>query len=294
MGKIFSEQTSKILMWIGISLFILGFVVFFWNETFFDTGNLIKAEKVGQFGDFIGGLVGSLWALAGVVLFYVALKEQRIDFRTNQEVLKTQLNAFKQQVKEFELQRKELELTREVFSQQSETLKLQQFESTYFSMINLHHQIVNSIDITTNKKVKLPLKTITYTSRDCFNFFITELNDIYLTNLTNNEASRIDEAYKKLYLENQSDLGHYFRNLYNILKFIDKKNQGDKFFYSNLLRAQLSSSELILLFYNGISQFGKFKFKPLIEKYHFLQNIPKKQLLMKSHLEFYNKNAFEK
>ncbi len=41
------------------------------------SGNEIILENFAKFGDFIGGLVGSLWAFAGVLLFYVALMYKR-------------------------------------------------------------------------------------------------------------------------------------------------------------------------------------------------------------------------
>ena len=39
--------------------------------------NDILLDKTGQVGDFIGGLVGSVWAFAGVLLFFLALTIQR-------------------------------------------------------------------------------------------------------------------------------------------------------------------------------------------------------------------------
>ena len=290
-------------MWSGIGIFFIGLILFFWNDTLFQTDSLLKSDKVGQFGDFVGGLIGSLWALAGVILFYVALNEQRSDIETNREVLKTQVKALEKQIDEFELQRQELELTREVFTEQRDTLKLQQFESTFFSMLNLHHRIVDGIDIDTKKSEGVfglwntsKEKEITLTGRDCFQFFFEEFRYIYDTTYDiSDESNKINETYTKFYLNHQTDLGHYFRNLYNILKFIHKKHPEDKFFYINLLRAQLSSSELLLLFYNCLSQFGKVKFKPLIEEYYFLQNMPKTPLLEKDeHLKLYKKSAFGK
>lgn len=92
----FTEKTSKVLMIVGIVLFFLGLFFFLWQHIGINTSEKIDASKFGQFGDFVGGLIGSLWAFAGVILFYVALTEQRDDIRTNREVLKTQVNALEQ------------------------------------------------------------------------------------------------------------------------------------------------------------------------------------------------------
>ena len=50
----------------------------------------IKLEETGQVGDFIGGIVGSFWALAGVLLFYSALNLQRQEFDLQRRELKSQ------------------------------------------------------------------------------------------------------------------------------------------------------------------------------------------------------------
>ena len=71
-------------------------------------------------------------------------------------------------------------------------------------------------------------------------------------------------------------LDHYFRYLYRILKFIDETDLIDaeqKYRYASMFRAQLSEFELVLIYYNGVSQMGCEKLKPLLEKYSVLKNI---------------------
>lgn len=70
--EMLTEKNSKRLLWIGLFLFITGIGFFIWKESFIISSKL-NAEKIAQFGDFVGGIVGSLWSLAGVILFYVAL-----------------------------------------------------------------------------------------------------------------------------------------------------------------------------------------------------------------------------
>lgn len=54
----------------------------------------ISLEKTGQTGDFIGGLVGSLWSFAGVLLFYLSLEMQREELSSQKEEMKAQINEF--------------------------------------------------------------------------------------------------------------------------------------------------------------------------------------------------------
>lgn len=62
------------------------------------------------------------------------------------------------------------------------------------------------------------------------------------------------------------------------MKFVNRSDVTDKRFYTNLIRAQLSSHELLLLFYNCLSDLGREKFKPLVEEYGLLKNMPQELL----------------
>src|SRR5688572_376586 len=85
--KLFSKQTS---LYIAIGLVFIGFVtiaIFLinlppekWNGDFFDV------ISSGQIGDFIGGFVGSIWALAGVILLFYNLSLQREQAKNQQEI----------------------------------------------------------------------------------------------------------------------------------------------------------------------------------------------------------------
>ena len=249
-----------------------------------------------------------MWSFASVILFYIALTEQRKDFKTNNLSLNAQTEALKLQIKEFELQRKELEDTREVFKIQSQTIKKQQFESTFFNLLNLHHNITNSIDVTLLKdkytlweRSKIPSAQHKdkieekYVGRDSFVYFRNKFTEEFSNKFGfefENELEKVNTVYLRFYEEHQSDLGHYFRNLYHIFKFIKTSNEEDKNTYMSLVRAQLSNDELFLLFYNCLSELGREKFKPLIEEFHLLQNINFNTILSEEHIKEYNDSAF--
>ena len=167
---------------------------------------------------------------------------------------------------ELKLQRKELEAQRFEFEQQNQTLGLQRFENTFFNMLQLQQEIVAGLKYKDNIK-----------GREVF-------KDIYENVL----KQQIENGGRKTYDESASIsfLDHYFRHFYTILNFIDKSPDIDKFSsqseeqimdkkyeYAKILRATLSRYELVLLYYNGLSKFGRDKLKPLIEKYSMLNNI---------------------
>jgi len=62
-----------------------------------------------------------------------------------------------------------------------------------------------------------------------------------------------------LFIGRSSYLGHYYRHLYQIVKFVVKQefmSYEDKRKYLRILRAQLSNQEQVMLFYNWLSDFG--------------------------------------
>ncbi|WP_096202081.1 putative phage abortive infection protein [Bacillus sp. FJAT-45350] len=179
---------------------------------------------------------------------------------------------------ELELQRKELKETRMVFKEQSETMNLQRFESTFFNMIAIHNDLVNSIIY---KKKKSQFSSMSYdqtVTEVVINYNGREYFQIAYENLTyrlkENPHTKVEEIYEAFFDKNQIYIGHYFRNMYRIVKFVDEANllYKEKKEYLGILKAQLSSFELVLLLYNGISKHGK-KFLPLIKKYNLLDNI---------------------
>lgn len=292
MGKTLTERNSKILLWIGLTFFIVGIAVFLYQENIlFD--EKVNAEKVAQFGDFIGGIVGSLWSLAGVILFYVALTEQRKDIEINRMALNAQVSALNQQIKEFELQRTELSETRKVFEEQSETLKVQRFENTFFQLLSLHHELVDKLNfnhlsysgqLTLEKravlsqamkdlKIKLEKSNKTRGKSNSGEVIYTES----LPKTIKTARERMYTSYEDFYYNDYKQiLSHYYRNVYHIFKFLHKSElieKPKKQFYSSILRAQLSSDELFLILYNSIQQgLGYPNFLFLIKEFDIMQN----------------------
>lgn len=82
------------------------------------------------------------------------------------------------------------------------------------------------------------------------------------------------EVYDHYFHIHHSDLSHYFRNLFHIVKFVERSPvaKKEKFEYLRMLRAQLSNYELLLIAYNGLHDYGK-EFFPLIEKFELIKSL---------------------
>src|SRR5690606_14728030 len=120
------------------------------------------------------------------------------------------------------------------------------------------------------------------------------MRNIIGPNKTMSEATveQVVKGYHLVYDKNKADLSHYFRTIYHIFKFIDESKVIDKKRYASIARAQLSSYEQVLLFYNCLHQNGKEKFKPLIEKFSLFKNIDRNLIFSLEHLKEYDDNAF--
>jgi hypothetical protein len=86
--------------------------------------------------------------------------------------------------------------------------------------------------------------------------------------------------------------GFTLPNLSHIIKFVDTSHvlaaDSERKRYTSLVRAQLSGTELFLIFYNGLCPHAA-KFRPLIEKYGLLEHLDKSLLLHEAHAQFYER-----
>lgn len=270
-------------VWSGIVIGVLSVVYFICSNT--ENGFALNL-----LGDFLGGSVASLWALAGLFFIYVAFLGQK------QQLLNQQLELMYSQL-EVKYTRLELAGQKEEMKEQNLTLKQQKFENTFFQLINLFGSIVNSLDLRSRQT-----RAVTTSGRECFDIFYKRLRS-HLTTVVYGGASSNDdlkdatieqtlEAYSTLYSNEKSDLSHYFRTIYHIFKFIDKSDIENKKQYSSIARAQLSSYEQILLFYNCLHENGNEKFKPYIEKYAVFKNIDDSLIINEKHFNEYDKSAY--
>jgi hypothetical protein len=220
----------------------------------------IDNELIGQFGDFIGGIAGSLWALAGVIMFYVALHEQKEDFKTNREILSAQLEEFK-------LQQVELAETRKVFKEQSKTLKLQRFESSFFQLLNFRNESLNSLSVkiitkhppTTGYKVleeiskmidnrieKFVLNGLYFSFNECF-------IDSYSTTVPQNEKEAIQylvSILEDVFSDYESYFIHYYRTTHQAIIFaLRADDYQDRLFYLETILNSMSQRTLSLFIF---------------------------------------------
>ena len=272
--KLEKEDSYWPLIYLFIVIFIAWLLAWFFIVSWIpletnDYGEELQMTR-GTFGDMFGSINALFSGLAlGGIVFTILLQK-----------------------KELKLQRKELRDTRKEFSVQNDTLKRQRFENTFFQLIHNHHQIVSKLDYKNFTK-----KTILQEAVEDLNerFFNISIQMKKLEPTKEEIEKKIIEEYKAFfYKKYESLLSHYLRNIYHIFKYVYTSNlisKEDKQFYASIVRAQLSSDELILIFYNSfIEGLGKPNFLFLMKEFKILKNLNFSLVDEPFHIEIYKEN----
>lgn len=275
-----------------------------------ESPNLDNSAKV---GDFIGGVVGVLFSLAGVFLLVLTFAEQRNAFKKERfearyfELLKIHLSN----VSEFEIAN--TIKSRACFKYMINELRL---IYRYVEIGALAHNLIKNDSKIKSRKEYLSMAFlimyfgIGYSSERQLREMFNEDEDEIFTTFVKKKLEEVQESYSvkspsytpiyfgyKIPIDGVPDgftfetqfypfdghssrLGHYYRHLYQTVRYVDNQPEAivsakEKYEYLKSLRATLSNQEQLLLYYNCISLFGEnWIEKGLIQKYAFIKNIP--------------------
>jgi len=209
-------------------------------------GPLSKKQEVwGQFGDFIGGLLNPALSLLALVAL---------------------LATFSLQLREYRISARELKNSAKALADQHSVMQRQSFETSFFQLLALHNDIINSIDLIDEEHHVTK-------GRDCFSTFLYRLNsELKKQPYAQRDIQTFRYLYRVFYGKHQRDIGHYFQMLLCILRLIKNTNGIDTAFYSDIVRAQLSTPESCLLLYHCLSSVDQGRLKALSEEFSLLPN----------------------
>jgi hypothetical protein len=257
-------------------------------------GDHIDPAKAGVFGDFVGGYFGPIFALIGIILLIRTLKTERAS--TEKEAFESRffelLKMHRDNVEEIHLGnasgrkvfvlivrewRELLEIIKKLAQESNQDLSQRQIlEITYCSLFfgtgpnssrMLNHSLPQSIDLDFKRSLLERL----------------EKEDLKLN------IKKKRKFHYKPFEGHQSRLGHYYRHLYQLVRYVDendlhekrfkqgigKKPEESKYEYMKTIRAQLSTHEQALLLLNSLSYMGgDWWNKHLIDRHKMVQNIP--------------------
>lgn len=247
---------------IGLLITVAVFATYY--ENFSINGKLSTDQNIwATFGDYVGGTLSPILAFLALLALLLSIHYQRI---------------------ELEKSTKQLEESAIALKNQNDLIKKQNIEATFFQLLKLYNEIVQGLQIiaegvNSNRKpieiIKINRECITYS----FGLVRYQLQEKGYENETNDQKrlELIEEAYEIVFAKYSNAIGHYFRNIYLIFKFIDDSDMEfkDKENYANILRSQFSRDELNLLLYNSLSKYGKETILPLVKRYDLLKYLEK-------------------
>ncbi len=218
MNKIENIIVNKTVL-IAFYMFVFVFAIYFFK--FHSQIISEDAAKWGVFGDFVGGTLNPFLSFLALIIL---------------------LRTFSMQHEELAIQREELKDTKEILKAQSQTQVKQQFESTFFALLDLHNRVLANILEANNLR--------------------KETNDIW--NL------KLDCA--KTQLQDKQLWKQYSRILHSLLKFIDVHSplSDSEKMYNDIVKLLLPDDVLKLLLIE--CHRDNDEYKSLIEKYALFEN----------------------
>lgn len=245
------EKNEKVfpfnLFWIEfVCLFIGGvsLVLFCIGRTLFNWGGAIDNETWGQFGDFIGGIVGTLISYISVRLL---VRNLRVQMKSNQQ----QAESNRQNAKVFELQ---------------------QFNEMFKLLFNQYQDTISNYRHGTDLMGRKALSAI---AKEVMQHGETIQGDTY----PEREADALG-IYDSFYVNYHEVAPIHFRIIYRIFQLIDEAEISEiqRRDVAKIMRCQLSEEELFLLRYNCKSPYGV-KMRLYLNRYNLQKHLPILSLL---------------
>lgn len=269
--------------WIEILILIAGFVAM--NLIFvakaFRATDTIEPAGAGQLGDFVGGYVGTFFALASVVLLTSTLRNQRrsaqiLNFEAKYFEL---LRLHRENVAELEVQgvtgRKIFVVLIREFRSAVEILrKIEEKHALFLPQKQLIHIAYYCLFFGTGPNSS---RMLIQSLAEFPSAFVSDLVTA-LDNPTLKQAAKDEKKLAYVPFEgHQSRLGHYYRHLYQAVRYVDQQTIDiDKYQYVKTIRAQLSNHEQALLLLNSLTPIGNDWWEMgFMEIYRMVQNIPR-------------------
>lgn len=196
----------------------------------------------GQIGDQYGVLNALFSGLAFAALI-ITLRQQRDNLRLQMDQLRLQYEELKLQRRELEMTRNELAGSKQHLGEQSASLKKQNFETTFFEMVRLHHTIVEGMRTNGRQGVQVE-------GRNALEAVLINMRETSQSAISGPEY---EAALRKTISGRGNIIDHYVRNFYCILAYVNDQKI-DQGFYVDVVKAQLSPIELMILFY--VTLFG--------------------------------------
>lgn len=252
----------KFLIWGGIIAAVVLGLLFFLNQTY-DRNLPVDTGIFGTYGDFIGGVLGTIIALYSAYLLIKTLQNQT---KINEDIERTNASVVTTNESIVAANAKADAAAQQQYYQNA----LQIFDGKFSRFFGAYQSAISAYEHEP------------FTGRAAFDtiagFFIDTVFD------NNNDykrrsASATDE-YLEFYAKHQTEMSVHFRMLYLLVTLISKSEleEEDKVEYAKLVRGQMSNAEMLMVRYNCRSLYGM-KMQPYCNQYNLTKHLSVTSLL---------------
>lgn len=274
-----SKHSLSIILFVCTIVCFMACYAYYWQFKQYKLSD--STANWGTFGDYIGGIVGSVFSLISVVLLYYTFHDQIKNSQRQRFE-----NKYYELIKLHRANVDELVLADEK-GKKIFVILLREFRET----LKIVKQVSAQHMITVKRKelIEIAYLVLFYgTGPNSTRVLISSLPDytnefiksLSIALIRQKQIIKLKRKFDFTPFEgHQSRLGHYYRHLYQTIVFVDTQdilNTDEKINYIKTIRAQLSNHEQALLFFNSISRIGKkWREEGLIYKYSLIKNLPK-------------------
>lgn len=256
-------RSMRVLAYFALTI-TLGIYVF-WFTVIHDKRPSADPSDWASFGDFFGGAVGPFIGFASIVLLVETLRLQQRGLKEQQE---------------------QLQRSAEEARQQNQILSQQSFEQSFFGWVRDYKTQISYLAFS-SRAIEPQLAPHEPTKTDLFGikalvsmsrFLMSQpVYDFDADQKSEGEytVAQLRHAWKAIQEPRGDTVRAAIRSLYGIIKWVDQQeslSSKDKLHYISIIRAQLTDSELVLLFVNGLTDRGQ-NFVRYINKYALFDNL---------------------
>jgi hypothetical protein len=254
--------------------------VLFFPDAFWGGGKL-RSDNAAQFGDFVGGYVGTGFALVSILLLFITLSNQRHNaaFAHFEAHFFELLKLHRENVAEIQLQR--------AYGRRIFVLLVREFREIH--KVATEVAMTRGFFLSPRDRFVISYNVLFYgigpNSTRMLKQSLAKFDSAYVDALENklddpalkrSVRRRRNLGYKP-FEGHQSRLGHYYRHLYQTICYVDdQKIEVNKYRYVKTLRAQLSTHEQALLLLNSLAPVGSnWWAKNFLVQYRLVKNLPR-------------------
>lgn len=248
------DALAKKIKKFGVFFLIVSVMLFGVNRCFFVLDAPIDNDAFGTFGDFVGGILGTIFTFYGTLMLIRTFQNQ---IESNDKAQSTNDRLLQQAITSNTLIEKQN-------VQQGYQLFLNQFDSfweMYIEAVNNYEQ--SDGDLQGKQCLNRLLE----------NFMAEEFKSNAVYGKRINQAVKL---YEDFYAQHREHLSVHLRMLYQLLYFISNSQDIDertKVEYAKAIRGNLTEAELIFIRYNCRCPFGK-KLQPFVNEFNLLKHLP--------------------